>query len=403
MRPAVEREQVVRVGLETRVQADARQHAQHLAARFDRGDAFLEVFLAQLGALQQRQLFQLADLGGRRRQRGLGGLGDHEIDARLDVHQRGEFALREFEVLAAQVEQRGGVEQRALVVQRECRGDHLLRFGLARAGQREVGALQNVSGLRRHALRTERAPVGRAHVLHHVLHHLAAALFGDQELVGLLVRAVVRNTEVEQVPRKLRARGAALAVFRRARPQRLDAVVDADRAAARHVAAVAIAGACQQVGQHVVVGILGQALRERRLHLLQAVVEVVFERARDRLFERDRRGDRRLAHVHGAGIGLHAVAHFVLRRALRRDDAARHEQSNRGERGDGDARRREARGGVERVGLVHAISWNLRFSAWRSSRWGCGSPGRRVAVPARGPTARRCPRRRVPTRAGCGL
>ena len=55
------------------------------------------------------------------------------------------------------------------------------------------------------ALRAQGTPVRGAHVLQQVLHHLAAALFGDQKLVTLLAGTVVGDTKIQHVPRELNA------------------------------------------------------------------------------------------------------------------------------------------------------------------------------------------------------
>ena len=55
-------------------------------------------------------------------------------------------------------------------------------------------------------LRRHRPPVGVAHVLDDVLHHLAALLVGDQGLVGHLLGPDVTNAEIQHVPAQLNLR-----------------------------------------------------------------------------------------------------------------------------------------------------------------------------------------------------
>ena len=139
------------------------------------------------GRLQQRELLELRDV--RRRASAARGSGvSTSMHRRIgrQRHQRAQFGLRELQVLPADGQQRHRVEQRALVGQDLLARHQALVLRLARLAQRVVGAREQAVDLRQQALRAERAPVGVAHVLQHVLRDLAAALLGHQDLVGPL-------------------------------------------------------------------------------------------------------------------------------------------------------------------------------------------------------------------------
>ncbi|MDT4842573.1 hypothetical protein FQZ97_764840 [compost metagenome] len=345
------------------VEGDAGQHAEHLLACFVGGDAFAEVLFAQLRALQQRHVFEFGDFLGRRRQRHFAGLGDLEVHAGGHVHQGGEFAFGELQVLAALVEQHGGVEQGALVGQGHAGRDDLLRLGLARAGQRQRGLLQHFVGLGVEALSTQGAPVGGPHVLQHVLHDFAPALFGDEELVALLTRAVVGHAEVQRVPAEFDAAQGARAFIGGGGAGGDFAVEDADAGAAGEVVALAVACAGHHLGQHVVAGVVGQALGQRGLHFLEAVVQVVFEGTRHRFFHGDGGGDGGLAAVHLGGVVFDALAHLVLGQGLGGHGAAGHQ---RGHGQHHHAARQEGRGlKRNRLHFAHVVVLKNRIEGVR--------------------------------------
>jgi hypothetical protein len=181
-------------------------------------------------------------------------------------------------------------------------------------------------------LRAERAPVGVAHVLQHVLHDLAPALLGHQVLVGLLLRAVIRDAEVQQVPRQRQAGQAAVVLGRGGRAQADGAVrlaggdVDAFGDAAGRVAAAEIAGVGDEPRQHVEFRHVVQAARQCALHQLEPVVEVVLERPRRRLVEGDRPGYRFLLGEHLLAVAGDAIPDLVLRVGRRCQRAASAEQ-----------------------------------------------------------------------------
>jgi len=189
---------------------------------------------------------------------------------------------------------------REMIALRRAGGDYQQSVRLGR-GKRlsdemrtEYDALVNAE----QALRAERAPVGVAHVLHDVLQHLAATLVGHVHVVGLLLRAVVAQAEVQHVPRQRGVREEVHALFRRGGAKADDAVLDADAGAARIVVAVVVAGVGHELGQHVRGRDVEQAARERALHQLEPVVEVVLERPGGGLEEGDGRGHRLLVVVH---------------------------------------------------------------------------------------------------------
>jgi len=69
----------------------------------------------------------------------------------------------------------------------------------------------------------------------------------------------------------------------------------------------------EKAQQHVVGRNVGQATGERALHELQAVVQVVLERAGEGLVEADRATDRLLGGVELLLVAAHAVADLLRR------------------------------------------------------------------------------------------
>ena len=191
-----------------------------------------------------------------------------------------------------------------------------------------MGAVDEAVDVADQALGTDCAPVGVAHVLQHVLHDLAPAFLGHQDLVALLLRAVVRNAEVEHVPRQCQAGQAAVVLGRGGRAQADGAVrfpgvdVDAFGNAAGGVAAPGVTGVGNQAWQHVEFRHIVKAARQRALHQLQAVVEVVLERPRRRLVEGDRAGNRLLLGEHLLAVAGNTILDLVLGIRRRRQRAA---------------------------------------------------------------------------------
>ena len=183
LHPALVVQVLVGVAIRAVVKADAWQHAEQLFACLVGSDALLEVLFAQFRALQQGEFFKLAHIGRRWRQRSLAGIGHREISAWRNIHQCRQFTFCVFQILTALVDQRGCIEQRTLIVECQNGRNDTLRFSLARTGQRQIGAFEHILGLRRQALSAQRAPVGSAHILKKILNHLAATLFGNQELI----------------------------------------------------------------------------------------------------------------------------------------------------------------------------------------------------------------------------
>ena len=93
----------------------------------------------------------------------------------------------------------------------------------------------------------------------------------------------------------------------------MDAVVDANACSARIVAARFVAGVGQQTGQLVVTGVFRQPQSQCGLHFLQAIVQIVFQAARDGFFQRNRTCNWCLPNVHACRVLLNTDAHFVLR------------------------------------------------------------------------------------------
>ena len=76
------------------------------------------------------------------------------------------------------------------------------RLRLTRLLQRLLGLGQQRADVALEALSTDCLPIGFAHLLHHQLHDLAAALLDDEHAIGLFFCLEVADAEVEQVPRE---------------------------------------------------------------------------------------------------------------------------------------------------------------------------------------------------------
>ena len=108
----------------------------------------------------------------------------------------------------------------------------------------------------------QRAPVRVAHLLDNILRYLAATLFGDVDVIRLLLRAVVAHAEIEHVPGEGGVGQQVLALFRGGRTQADDPVFDTDAGAAGIVVAPAVAGIGHQLRQHILLGDIQDAARQ---------------------------------------------------------------------------------------------------------------------------------------------
>ncbi|MNI10870.1 hypothetical protein D3C73_639980 [compost metagenome] len=188
--------------------------------------------LHDLGAVFQRHQLQVVDALGQGRQLGFGGIiGQHHLATGGQGDEGGEFGPGELEILAALIEQGNGIDEGALVGQRLLARQQALRLGLAGRVEGHPGSGQQLVDLGQQALGPQGTPVGAAHILQHVLGHLATALFGHQHLIPLLLVAVIGDAEIEQTPAQPQTAQIAVALLGGGGAQALLTVLDPDRGA----------------------------------------------------------------------------------------------------------------------------------------------------------------------------
>ncbi|MNZ99380.1 hypothetical protein D3C78_1187010 [compost metagenome] len=121
-------------------------------------------------------------------------------------------------------------------------------FGFPGGGQRGVGAHQQLVYFGHQPLRAEGAPVGVAHVLQDVLRDFAPTFLGHEDLIGLLLGAVIGHAEIQQAPAQAQAIEFAIALLGGRRTQADLAVFDTDGGTARIVVSPGITGRGHQLG-----------------------------------------------------------------------------------------------------------------------------------------------------------
>ena len=228
--------------------------------------------------------------------------------------------------MPAQREQIDGIEQRALVGEHLRLGHQTVFFHLPGLRQGGVHTREQRIHTAQQPLRAQGTPVAVAHILQYVLRHFAAALLGHQELVGLLLGAVIGHPEIQRVPRKGQIGQGAVTLLRGGWAQRFHPVFDADGAASRVVVATGIARTRHQTGQHFVIGYIGQVFGQRVLQQLEAIVQVVLQRTGRSLVESDRSGHRLLVCVNGFAVCGDTVLDLFLGERDRRDGSASGQQ-----------------------------------------------------------------------------
>ena len=110
---------------------------------------------------------------------------------------------------------------------------------------------------------------------------------------------------------------------------------------ARVVAAVAVAGAGDDLGQHLVGGHVPQAAAQCGFHQLELVVEVVLQGPCSGLMEVDRRRDWLLILVHGQHILCRTVADLIGREGFGGNGAASRQQQRQAGSGEAQGERRD--------------------------------------------------------------
>ncbi len=180
----------------------------------------------------------------------------------------------------------------------------------------------------------DRLPIGRAHLVGDREHHPTATLLRGEHAVRLRFRAVIGQPEIEHVQRELQVRGADVLLGAGGRLERLAARDDRARGRGLHVVAGTQAGPSGQFRQEVDAGDVERPILERALHQRDAVIEIVLDRPRQRLLERDGSGDGLLRGVHDRAIAGGLGDLFVESQALGGDGACA------GKERDRDGRRR---------------------------------------------------------------
>ena len=187
--------------MRTRAQLKSRQEAQHRLRHLGDRDSFVELALAKLRALPEREGRQL--VGGNLEAARLGRRGRH---GKLVVHpgrktgEPGKLDLREPALASLPFEGFHCLQQRTLVAQRVHLGLHLARREPGTVRQCGAHPLQQRLKPCQCALSCDRTPPGSADFRDSLMHRPASALVGDQRAVRLLLGAVIRHPEIQYLP-----------------------------------------------------------------------------------------------------------------------------------------------------------------------------------------------------------
>ena len=133
--------------------------------------------------------------------------------AGLEVHQRAKLRLGDGKVLLDRLKLAHDLDHRLLVTQNFQRRTQALLFDRAGVGERAARFLQHGRDGGLDTLARNGLPVCGAHLLRHGMHHPPAALVGDQGAVGLLVRLIIADAEIQHVPGHAEIGGGAFLIL----------------------------------------------------------------------------------------------------------------------------------------------------------------------------------------------
>ena len=161
---------------------------------------------------------------------------------------------------------------------------------------------QQLVDLAQHPLASGRQPEGPAHLLDDRVDQPAAALMRNQDAVGLLVRLIIADAEVEDVPGQAEIGDEAVFVLADGRFDRAE--VGDGVAAVRLVRGVARdeSGAGRHARQHVVGGDVELPVLQQLLHQRLTGIEIVLDGSGHRLGHGDRAGNRLLVDEEAGAI-----------------------------------------------------------------------------------------------------
>ena len=151
-------------------------------------------------------------IGGTSRWKSLGQR-QSEGRARLEVHQCAKLRLGDGKVLLDRLKLAHDLDHRLLVAQNFQWRTQALLFDRAGVGQRAARFFQNRRDGRLDTFARNGLPIRGAHLLRHGMHHAAAALAGDQGTVGLLVRLIIADAEIQHVPGHDQVGGGAFLIL----------------------------------------------------------------------------------------------------------------------------------------------------------------------------------------------
>ncbi len=301
----------------------------HLQLGF--ADAALIVFLAQLGAILQCDVDQIADVGAQARHGKFARGGRRNLQMRSGgrIDEGCEFGFRERE-LAAHLDQIAHVgDELALRLQFVGRFADAALGGCFGAQDRTIEFGDGAVNFRHQIFGGDGAPVGVADVLHQVLDDLDAALFRNHHLVGFLLAAQICEAEIQDVPDDLKVEGVDALVLAGRDFERL--VASDERAAGGSAEAVAgaPAGVASELRQEADFRMAQAIGRKLALERFQFLVEIEFDAACQRFVEIDGAAERGLIGVHGAEIGTDAICNSFLADRIEADAACQRECRHR--------------------------------------------------------------------------
>lgn len=193
-----------------------------------------------------------------------------EVGVQRQVDQRRQFRLGQRQRAALLFELAGRLDQRTLVAERLHRVANALPAHVLAVVPGLGHAAHQAVDLGQQALRRDRPPIGRAHVLGDGVDDLAAPFLEDQALVGLLLGTDVADTEVQYVPDHGQVRHFTVAVLGGRRLQGLGTGLHALAARSADIVAPGVAGFHGHAWQHVEARQVDLALGQGFFHDLKA-------------------------------------------------------------------------------------------------------------------------------------